>query len=107
MRDRLGIHPEMLHTFLELDKRRDRRATLSEAKRKREIELAVDVRRTDEDYVWSWWTVRLSFPDFLFSNLTRSLRVARTRHTPKNARHRSKSQTPAYRARTSGYRPGA
>jgi len=68
----------MLHTFLELDKRRDRRATLSEAKRKREIELAVDVRRADEDYVWSWWTVRLSFPAFFFSDLTRSFRVAQT-----------------------------
>lgn len=51
----------MLHTFLELDKRHDRRATLSEAKRKREIDLAVDVRQTDEDYVWSWWTVRTLF----------------------------------------------
>ena len=52
MRDCLGTHPEMLRTFFELDKRRDRRATHSEAKRKREIELAVDVRQADEDYVW-------------------------------------------------------
>jgi hypothetical protein len=51
----------MLHTFLELHKRRDRRTALSEAKRKREIDLAVDVRQADEDYVWSWWTVRLPF----------------------------------------------
>jgi len=49
LRDCLGPHHEMLHTFLKLDKRRDRRTTLSEAKRKREIELAVDVRRADED----------------------------------------------------------
>ena len=64
MSDFLGTHPEMLHTFLELDKRRDRRVTLSDAKRKREIELAVDVRQADEDYVWSWWTVRLFFLTF-------------------------------------------
>jgi hypothetical protein len=74
----------MLHTFLELDKRRDRRATLSEAKRKREIDLAVYVRQADEDYVWSWWTVRLTIlrfslgrPDALFSCSTNAIRSKR------------------------------
>jgi len=84
MKVRLGTHPELLHTFLELDKRRDRRVTLSEAKRKREIDLAVDVRQVDEDYIWSCWTVPLLFslfsllrPDALFpcsTNVTRSKR---------------------------------
>ena len=59
MKDCLGTHPEMLYTFLELDRRREKRVALSEAKRKRENDLAVDVRQADEDYVWSWWTVRL------------------------------------------------
>ena len=56
LRDCLGTHPKMLHTFLELDKWCDRQATLSEAKQKREIKLAVNVRRANKDYIWSsWW----------------------------------------------------
>jgi len=60
MQVRSGTHPEMLQTFLELDKRRGRRVTLSEAKRKREIDLAV----ADEDYIRSCWTVRVLFSLF-------------------------------------------
>ena len=53
MRDCLGTHPKMLHTFLELDKRRDKWVTLSEVKQKHAIELAVDVLQADKNYVWS------------------------------------------------------
>ena len=68
MKVRSGTHPEMLHTFLELDKRRDRRVTPSDAKRKREIDLAVDVRQADEDTFGLAGRYAFFFPYFLFSD---------------------------------------
>jgi hypothetical protein len=55
-----GSHPELLHTYIELDKRKERRATLADLKRKREVDLAAVTRRNDEDAIWSWWMVSLS-----------------------------------------------
>lgn len=52
-----GTHPEMLHTISELEKRRDKRIVLAEKRRKKDMELAVAVRKCDEDGIWSWWMV--------------------------------------------------
>ena len=48
----------MLHTISELEKRRDKRIVLAEKRRKKDMELAVAVRKYDEDGIWSWWMVR-------------------------------------------------
>ncbi|PVG03743.1 hypothetical protein CPB86DRAFT_821838 [Serendipita vermifera] len=53
-----GTHPELLHTYEELKKRKERRVTLADLKRKRESDLAALIRSTEEDAVWTWWMIQ-------------------------------------------------
>jgi hypothetical protein len=49
-----------------LDKRREKRVSLAELKKKRDLALAVSTRIGDEDGIWSWWMVSAVSPFFHF-----------------------------------------
>ncbi len=78
----IGTHPELLHTYLELDKRRERRVALAELKRKRDIDLAAVTRTNDEDAVWSWWMVSVSLSPLSATNNSFTYRFKKTPFNP-------------------------
>jgi hypothetical protein len=57
-----------------LDKRREKRVSLAELKKKRDLALAVSTRIGDEDGIWSWWMVSaIVHFQFLFTNMMESI----------------------------------
>lgn len=51
----LGTHPEYLTLLAELQRRRDRKVTLSDLRRQKEEEFATHQRKVEDQAIWRQW----------------------------------------------------